>query len=238
MLSTIYEAGARQLNKNPQAATKLFRLAAEQGLAVAQERLGCCYDECFPFKGVKKDESEAVKLYRLAAEQGDAYAQSNLGSLEMDDNQGVRWAKLAADQGECTAQGNLGNRYANGNGVPQDLEQAAPWLKLTARQGGAAARDSYRRVLTEMLRMKQESEDPEESTEGGHRTASIDQPAVPKSGKRDCCNVCGKPVSFLCTRCKKAWHCSAEHQASDWTNGHRRACQALAGTLETDRNNN
>ena len=40
MLGTIYEAGACQLNKNPQAAAKLFRLAAELGLAVAQERLG------------------------------------------------------------------------------------------------------------------------------------------------------------------------------------------------------
>ena len=42
-------------------------MAAEQGHAQAQYRLGICYDEG---SGVEEDEDEAVKWYWKAAEQG------------------------------------------------------------------------------------------------------------------------------------------------------------------------
>src|SRR5205807_312805 len=50
--------------------------AAEQGNAIAQNKLGFCYDNG---KGVPKNYDEAAKWYRIAAEQGNAYAQFNLG---------------------------------------------------------------------------------------------------------------------------------------------------------------
>jgi TPR repeat protein len=56
-------------------AVKWWRLAAEQGLANAQYKLGFAYSEG---KGVPRDDTEAVRWWRLAAEQNVANAQSNL----------------------------------------------------------------------------------------------------------------------------------------------------------------
>ena len=56
-----------------------YRLAAEQGHAYAQFRLGQMY--ATGGEGVLKDAGEAVRWYRLAAEQGDAEAQRNLGQM-------------------------------------------------------------------------------------------------------------------------------------------------------------
>ena len=57
-------------------ATQLYRLAAEQGVAGAQSRLGVMYAEG---RGVAQDDRESVRWFRLAAEQGDAEAQAGLG---------------------------------------------------------------------------------------------------------------------------------------------------------------
>ena len=62
-------------------AARLYRLAAEQGLAEAQNNLGALYGDG---KGVPQDYTEAVKWYRLSAEQGLAEAQNKLGALYGD----------------------------------------------------------------------------------------------------------------------------------------------------------
>ena len=54
----------------------MYRLAAEQGVAGAQCRLGVMYAEG---QGVPRDDAEAVRWFRLAADQGDAEAQGGLG---------------------------------------------------------------------------------------------------------------------------------------------------------------
>lgn len=56
--------------------TQLYRLAAEQGVAGAQCRLGVMYAEG---RGVTRDDAEAARWFWLAAEQGDAEAQGGLG---------------------------------------------------------------------------------------------------------------------------------------------------------------
>ena len=43
--------------------------------------------------------------------------------------------RLRAEQGDADAQYNLGVMYANGEGVPQDDEEAARWWLLGADQG-------------------------------------------------------------------------------------------------------
>ncbi len=48
-------------------ALRWYRMAAEQGLAAAQNKLGFIYAEG---KGIRRDYIEAVKWYRKAAEQG------------------------------------------------------------------------------------------------------------------------------------------------------------------------
>jgi uncharacterized protein len=47
--------------------------------------------------------------------------------------------QAAAQQGNVQAQFYLANRYKNGEGVPQDLNQAFAWYKKAAEQGAAPA---------------------------------------------------------------------------------------------------
>ena len=47
--------------------------------------------------------------------------------------------RLAAEQGDPDAQSNLGIMYHNGEGVPQDYQEAVKWYRLAAEQGVASA---------------------------------------------------------------------------------------------------
>ena len=47
--------------------------------------------------------------------------------------------RLAAENGDASAQYTLGVMYYNGNGVPQDYQEAAKWYLLAAEQGDADA---------------------------------------------------------------------------------------------------
>jgi hypothetical protein len=102
-------------------AAKLYLLAAEQGHAIAQFSLGCCYDGG---KGVSQNYEEAARWYRKAAEQGDADAQYNLGELFFfgrgvpQNNQKAReWWTKAAIRGNQDAMDCLGGK------TPEDDEE-------------------------------------------------------------------------------------------------------------------
>ena len=64
------------VQQNDKTAVKWFRLAAEQGNAMAQFNLGMMY---VSGQGVPQDYKTAVKWFRLAAEQGNALAQNQSG---------------------------------------------------------------------------------------------------------------------------------------------------------------
>ena len=51
------------------------------------------------------------------------------------------WRQLAA-QGNAFAQANLGFLYSSGQGVPQDLGEAARWYRLAADQGNPTAQSN------------------------------------------------------------------------------------------------
>ncbi len=108
-----YQAGLDAYNRGDyDTALKEFRLAAEQGDAQAQFKLGVMYDEG---QGVAQDYEEAARWFRLAAEQGHALAQNNLGVV-YGKGQGVKqdyviahkWTNLASMQGYENAIKNLG----------------------------------------------------------------------------------------------------------------------------------
>ena len=117
-------------------AVKMFRLAADQGIAPAQFLLGAMYANG---QGVPQDYSEAVKWYRLAADQGDAEGQFGLGvrfadgrGVPQDYTEAVKWYRLAADRSHAQAQYNLALSYSNGEGVSQDYVRAHMWFNLAA----------------------------------------------------------------------------------------------------------
>ena len=66
------------ISQNYKTALKWYTLAANQGNANAQFKLGFMYDEG---TGVSQDYKTAMKWYTLAAEQGNSSAQGNLGVM-------------------------------------------------------------------------------------------------------------------------------------------------------------
>ncbi|MCY3771094.1 MAG: tetratricopeptide repeat protein [Gemmatimonadetes bacterium] len=84
-------------------AVRWYRMAAELGDAMSQQRLGDMYADG---RGVPENDMEAVKWYRLAAEQGYDRAQLDLGDMFIrgegvpgDYVQAYVWYNLAAAQG-------------------------------------------------------------------------------------------------------------------------------------------
>jgi TPR repeat protein len=93
--------------KDPAAAVRWFRKAADQGVDRAQFALGLMY---FGGHGVAKDRAEAMKWYRMAAEQGYAPAQYRIGVMYLsgevvakDYTEAYKWEHLAAIGGVSDA---------------------------------------------------------------------------------------------------------------------------------------
>ena len=124
-------------------AASLYRKAAQQGLAEAQNNLGVMYKDG---QGVEQNFAEAARWFAKAALQGNILAQSNLGWLYQSGN-GVaqdfaaarHWYLKAACRGHAAAQNNLGTMYRDGQGVVQSLDSARYWLEQAANQGMALA---------------------------------------------------------------------------------------------------
>ncbi|RLA47429.1 MAG: hypothetical protein DRR42_17590 [Gammaproteobacteria bacterium] len=77
-LANRYSLGLEGVSQSDQEAFQWYRLAANQGLARAQLKLGLAYGQG---KGVLQDDQESVRWYRLAADQGNANAQYNLAIM-------------------------------------------------------------------------------------------------------------------------------------------------------------
>jgi hypothetical protein len=117
-------------------AMREWALAAEQGNASAQYRLGWMYRNGL---GVPQDDETAVKWWTLAAERGHTNAQKNLGwmyyGVRQDFATAMKWYTTAAEQESVNAQYYLGLMYYNGDGVLQDYVYAHMWWNIAASSG-------------------------------------------------------------------------------------------------------
>lgn len=136
-----YERGQEAHDRGDLAeALEEWQLAANQGNAKAQYRLGAAY---YAGEGVTLSYEEAAALFLLSSKQGNADAQHNLGVM-YSDGRGVpqsydearHWYTLAADQGHAGAQRSVGFHHELGfGGVPASKVEAAKWYLLAAEQG-------------------------------------------------------------------------------------------------------
>ncbi len=134
-------------------AVRLYRLAADQGYALAQNNLAAMFSR--GEGGLPRSEREAERLYRAAADQGFPAAMSNLGTLYLagrggvprNEREAVRLFRAAADTGEDAGQVNLGTMYAEGRGgLPRDMREAARLWREAAAGGSVEARNNLRRA--------------------------------------------------------------------------------------------
>ncbi|MCP4385353.1 MAG: sel1 repeat family protein [Hyphomicrobiales bacterium] len=168
-LGSIYDNGREGVERDRAEAVRWFRLAADQGDALAQASLGIMYSLG---RGVPQDDIEAANWllksvyqgnmeaqgplaqiytrgldsFAAAAEQGDAEAQFHLAVMiesglaqERNQTEAVKWYRKAAEQGHAAAQSSLGALYSFGRGVTQDFAESAKWYRRAAEQGFAAA---------------------------------------------------------------------------------------------------
>ena len=84
-----------------------FRLAADQGHAIAQYELGVM---CATSRGVSQSDTEAVRWWHLSADQGNARAQVNLGvaynnglGVQQNNVTAYMWFNLSASRGDRDA---------------------------------------------------------------------------------------------------------------------------------------
>jgi len=139
-----------------------FKLAAEQGYAVAQRQLGFRYEK--GLDGTPKDFAKAIEWYEKAAAAGmmrwgDAEAQDRLGNIyfkglmgkNQDTKTALSWYMLAAKQDHISAQYNVAqcyirfasdlNFFANGKDKQkfkrEQGQQVVEWFKRASEPGKA-----------------------------------------------------------------------------------------------------
>jgi len=134
-------------------------MAATQGYADAQARLGRIYSE--EGFGVEQDMVESARWWRMAAEQGlpgaqEATAANYFGGegVPKDYVEAEKWARRAAEQGHTMAQKILACLYHKGwIGTPNPVE-AYFWLTLAIAAGDKAA-TSHRDKITSLLTVQE-----------------------------------------------------------------------------------
>lgn len=124
---------------NLKKAAAAYTLAADQGYAMAQDRLGLMYQKG---DGVPQDFAKAIELYRNAAAQDHADASANLGwmfanglGVARDYREAAKWYRAAGEKNIIWAQNNLAWLYRNGHGVDLDYEEGLRWSRRAAEHG-------------------------------------------------------------------------------------------------------
>ena len=134
----------RSVPQDDAEAVRWYRLAAEQGNALAQFNLGVMY---FAGRGVPQDHAEAVRWYRLGAEQGIAAAQFFLGvayslgrGIPQDYAEAVRWLSSGRRAGATPSPSHpSGLRTASVGACRRTTLKPVRWSRLAAEQGHADA---------------------------------------------------------------------------------------------------
>ncbi|GEO12437.1 hypothetical protein MAE02_01330 [Microvirga aerophila] len=126
----------RSVGRDPTAAYRWFRRAAEIGSIDGINMVGRCHELGW---GVTVNHAEAMRWYEKAAAKSSDWGQYNLASMllygegiERDRAQALQWYMRAAGQGHAKAMGMVGRFHEEGWEVPPDLALAAQWYRKAA----------------------------------------------------------------------------------------------------------
>jgi TPR repeat protein len=228
-------------------AVRLFRQAAEQGLAGAQFDLGLCYAEG---EGVPQDKAQAARLFQQAADKGLAEAQHQLdvcyehgNGVRYDTGEAVARYRLAIAGGHIDANANLGLCFEKGRRVPLDRAEAERLYQLAARSGSAHARtNAFISYLDDAIDGPPHGVAPalaldltRDAVYELNLAARLGDSAAAEhlaslAGKRNttsaCCVSCGASRNLkTCSKCRVARFCNTECTARMWP-AHKASCKA------------
>lgn len=159
----IFHAGGEGVKRQPGAAAKLYKAAAQRGHPNAQNWLGYAYQHGH---GVVKDYNIAADWYKNSAKQDLADAQNNLGlmylsgkGVEQNHKKAAEWFEKAADQGHGFAMNNLAGLYEVGWGVDRDTDKALKFYRSAALTGNLSAVENLKRLGASVPAQAQEKFD-------------------------------------------------------------------------------
>ena len=139
-LATLYLRGGEGVEADPARAAGLYRAAAEQDDALAQDMFSWMLLEG---EVMPPDPEEARKWALAAAESGIASSMTRMGMLyhhamgvERDVAQAAAWWRKGAELGDADGQAMLGAALHMGAGVERDPVEALAWL-MRAQSGGS-----------------------------------------------------------------------------------------------------
>ena len=142
-LAELHQIGSGGYPRDAVRAAALFTLAAEQGSAASQSKLGRML---LAGEGVPRDASLGIEWVRRAADQGYGPAEHTMGvACQYGDVPGgleaaVKWFTKGAEAGIAASQYELGAAYINGDGVEEgQVVRGAIWLHRAAAQGNKDA---------------------------------------------------------------------------------------------------
>jgi TPR repeat protein len=134
---------AALLSGDPAEAAPWVELAARQGLAAGQLRLGRML---LDGAGMAKDEAAALGWFKTAARSGDADAMNMVGRCHengwgtaKDNVAAANWYRRSAEAGHDWGEYNYANMLFDGLGVPVDLPEALRWYLKACAKGHARA---------------------------------------------------------------------------------------------------
>lgn len=150
-LMELHALGQHGYSKDLREAVKWGTLAAEQGHAASQARLGRLY---LAGEGVLRDPALGLSWVQKAAAQGYPSAEYTMGvACQYGDAKGglegaAAWFRSAAESGEPKAQHEYGLALVNGDGVRVDRRSGAEWLRKAAEQGHVEAKEDLAQLMS------------------------------------------------------------------------------------------
>lgn len=143
LLGLVLMHGGCGLQRDPQRAVELFRIAASGGITLAQRDLATALAQGI---GVERNEDEALDWYEKAAANGDSKSLWSVGMAHVegrfrprDPAVAVDYFRRAVDAGSTDGMVSLAVMYATGDGVQQDLAKALELYEGAAGFGHAHA---------------------------------------------------------------------------------------------------
>ncbi len=131
------------IERDLEAAARLYKQAAEKGVRSGQARWGLALMEG---RGVARDPTTGESWLRRAGNAGDGEAAALVGDLyakggELPPNyaEAAIWYERAAEAGHSAAARALGLLYLTGGGVARDPDDAARWFRRSAELGNRAS---------------------------------------------------------------------------------------------------
>lgn len=147
-----YSMGKDGVTENSVEALKWYRKAADQGYALAQNKMSSYYYDL-------QDYTQSLNWSLKAANQGDPDAQSSVGScyekgwgVIQNCEEAMKWFRRAADQGDQSGFMGIGRLYQNGCSVTVDENEAAKWYGKAAAGSDAFTAQLARDALNYLLK--------------------------------------------------------------------------------------